>query len=527
MATTRLANPQLADSLVSAAVAAVLQARGAPKDTGPKTLAELAHTVKPDYEESRVTQLLCRELEGLARHDYTKLMIFIPPREGKSLHSSELFPSYMLGRNPKLQIIMSSYNDDLAERNSRAVKDLVNSDRWPYTDCRVRSDVKSVAHWQTTAGGIVRAAGVSGGATGYGADILIIDDYCKNQEEAMSEPLRERAWMWYTTVARTRVMPGGLQLVLATRWHEDDLAGRILAADPHTWRVISLPMQCEDPVSDPLGRKTGEFLNARIPQNEVPKPGVDIGKTEYSALYQQNPTPLSGNMFKRDDWRFYNLEELMEVGLKPIFTTVDTAFKTQSENDWSVAATWGLFQGRAYLMDVWRERVEFAQLVVKLHEVYRKWRVPLIIEDRASGQSAIQVMSAGPEYDTKDDRVEALKKMFNLGNNPIPIMPFKIPRYSTDISLAQAATPYVQSHVVLLPKGAAWVDDFVDEHARFPSGAHNDQVRTTSMAVPRLFAIVEQDQQRNDSEWTTYRIGNAVPSERQVPSSIARDLFGR
>lgn len=522
----------VAGHAANAAFAEFDQRKSKPKDMGPKTLAAFAHVMRPDYDESRVTRLFCEKLEALERADIRKLMIFSPPREGKTTHSSELFPAWFLGRRPNLQVILSSYNDELSERNSRAVRDLITDDeRWPYHDCQVRSDVKGVSHWQTTKGGVVRAAGVGGGATGFGADLLDIDDPIKNQEEAMSAPLRDRAWNWYSTVGRTRLMAGARQLITLTRWHEDDLAGRILnSAGASEWEVVVIPMQSEGD-GDVFSRPEGEYLNGRIPENDVPSVARgEISETDYAALYQQRPASLEGNMFKRDDWMFYDRDEMMnsQNPLVPMFTTVDTAFKTQASNDWSVAATWGTYRGRAYLIDLWRAKVAFPQLILELHKVYKRWGVPLIIEDRASGQSAIQVMGSAIEQGgNAGGEGEELARALSFGQDRIPIVAFKIPRYATDISLAQAVTPYVQAHAVCLPKGEPWLEAFVQEHASFPAGAHNDQVRTTAMALPRLFAAVVQSQQAvGKPRWTTYRIGSPMDDGGSLDAVLSRELFG-
>ena len=191
---------------------------------------------------------------------------------------------------------------------------------------------------------------------------------------------------------------------------------------------------------------------------------------EWLALFQQRPTHDSGNMFHRDWWQPYDLGTLQAQGLKPSFTFVDSSFKTGVENDFSVAATWAWAGGRAYLMDLWRERVEFPTLVATMRDIYSKWHVPIVIEDKASGQSLIQVLGQP------------------LADQPhIPIIAQPIEGNQSKTSRAERITRWVEAKAVYLPAGAPWRHDFIEEHAEFPNGKHDDQVDTTSMALRRFF----------------------------------------
>lgn len=170
---------------------------------------------------------MCNLLERLERRERDRAIVEIPPRCGKSLHCSQAFPAWYLGRHPDHQVILASYTAERAEDNSRAVRRFMQDPHYPFP-VRVSKSSSSVGRWHTTAGGILIAEGVGGGLTGFGAHLLVIDDPVKDREEADSHIMRERAWSWFTEVAMTRLMPGGIVLLVMTRWHEDDLAGRIL-----------------------------------------------------------------------------------------------------------------------------------------------------------------------------------------------------------------------------------------------------------------------------------------------------------
>lgn len=258
-----------------------------------------------------------------------------------------------------------------------------------------------------------------------------------------------------------------------TRWHEDDLVGRLLASpDGKNWEVLILPAICEDPRIDPLGRAEGEALWPEwFPAEDLPSVALNqIGIREWNAIYQQRPTHTEGNMFKREWWQYYDLEVARHSGLKPSFTTVDSAFKEGVENDYSVAQTWGTMNGRAYLMDQWREKVAYPVLADTMRQIFDKWRVPLIIEDKASGQSLLQSL-AQP-----------------LGAMPaIPVIKHVIPGNKSKVSRAEPTTRWVAGKVVYLPAGAPWVHDYVEELAAFDHGVHDDCVDATVMALTRIF----------------------------------------
>lgn len=429
------------------------------------SLAEFCAQTDLGYQATRHTELLCRELEALERGDTTRLMVFMPPRHSKTYHTSERFPAWWMGKHPEHQIILSSYGATLAERSSRRARGLLRLPTYPF-NTQIAADSKAVTHWETTAGGQVHVAGVEGGGTGFGAHLLVIDDPVKGRAEADSETYREKTWEWWTDTARTRLMPGGKVVLCQTRWHEDDLAGRILnSPNGKLWRVVSLPALAED--DDLLGRAPGEPLWPEwYGLDDLAEIRGGNART-WNALYQQRPTSDEGGIFKRAWWQRY-------ASTGPvIFIYVDTASKTGLHNDYSVASAWASEDGYYDVVDVLRGRWEYPDLKRELRAFQaRHGMAPLVIEDTSAGQALIQDFRRPEGHG--DDRRPAL-----------PVIAFKVGS-QTKIARASIAAGLVEAGVVRLPANARWVDDWIDEHAAFPTGAHDDMVDTTSIMSSHL-----------------------------------------
>lgn len=310
---------------------------------------------------------------------------------------------------------------------------------------------------------MVIAAGVGGGVTGFGADVLLIDDPVKNREDADSETMREKAWQWYLDVARTRLMPNGAIVLQMTRWHEDDMAGRVLnSPGASEWTVLNLPALAE--AGDTLGRDIGQPLWPDwYDEQALADLKRDLGTRSWLALYQQRPTAEEGGMFKRS-WFTDRYETAPKM--QTIIQTVDSAFKTGVANDYSSIATWGTDGVNYYVLDVWRDKVEFPQLMTAVQDNYAKQATKphaLLIEDTASGQSVIQQLRS---------------------TTKLPVIPVRVS--ASKEARAGSVAPLAEALKVKLPKYAPWVDEWIEEHVSFPTGKHDDLVDTTSMALARL-----------------------------------------
>lgn len=432
------------------------------------SLEEFCVRMDPGYELARHSQLLIRYLEAVEQGEITRLAVFMPPRHSKTYHVSERFPAWFLGRNPSRRVILASYGAELAEGSSRKVRNLFRDERWPWRYVRVADDSAAVNKWATNYGGEVIAAGVGGAMTGFGADVLIIDDPVKGRAEADSETYRESTWDWYTEVARTRLMPGGRIVLCQTRWHEDDLAGRILARAGN-WAILNLPALAG--ADDQLGRQPGEPLwPAWFDLDELAALKTDLtneqGARGWHALYQQSPTADEGGMFKRAWFARRWTEATLPTMLYTVLA-VDSAFKTGVHNDPSSLHLWGTDGVDYYVLAEHHGRWEFPELKQQIVAAATEHKPNLVlIEDTASGQVAIQELSRETRLPIVAHKVTAPKE-----------------------ARAQAVAPLCEAGKVVLPKDAPWTPLWIDEHAAFPTGRHDDRVDNTSAALARLAQV--------------------------------------
>lgn len=293
----------------------------------------------PGWVHQEVADLLDAFIEACEQKKSPRLMIFLPPRSGKSQLVSRCFPPYLLGKHPDWEIIAATYNQDLANDFGRDVRAVLSDPMYQemFPDLELRKDSNAVDFMQTTQKGKYMAVGVGGSLTGRGAHALIIDDPVKNREDADSEVVREQTWKWYLSSAYTRVAPGGGIIVLQTRWHEDDLAGRILEHAKNNpgadqWHVYSFPAIA---IEDEKHRKEGEALHPeRYPVEALNRIRNSLDAREWWALYQQNPVPLDGNFFKRDWFKTYTELPKHVVG----YVASDLAIGEKQTNDFTVVA---------------------------------------------------------------------------------------------------------------------------------------------------------------------------------------------
>jgi hypothetical protein len=269
------------------------------------SFAQWLSIVTPSYTwHWQYLQYVQAQLDRVTTGECKRLMLFLPPRHGKSEMTTVRYPVWRLERDPSLKVIIGAYNQILANKFSRKARRIAEQ-RIP-----LARDRAAVEDWETASGGGVRAVGVGGGITGQGGNLIVIDDPVKSRDEAESLAYRDRVWEWYTDDLYTRLEPGGSIILIMTRWHDDDLAGRILASDTAVdWTVISLPALAES--NDPLDRDEGEPLN---PERYDTAALLDIkqtlGSRSFTALYQQTPIPAEGGMFKRSWWKYYTAATL-------------------------------------------------------------------------------------------------------------------------------------------------------------------------------------------------------------------------
>lgn len=268
---------------------------------------------------------------------------------GKTLiptHNSDLatqkYPAWVLGKSPKFPIIVSSYSQDLATKFGQDTRDIIDSKNYQYIfDSRLRSDTQPKANWMTEDGGGYLAVGVGGSITGKGFKIGIVDDPFKNREEADSPVVRESVWRWWASTFSTREEGNSAEIVILTRWHEDDLAGRLLkqqkeaeaSGEEHfdKWEILQFKAVAE--VDELPYRKAGEPLWAgKFSIDKLLSRKNSIGLYEWSALYQQEPVDVASQEIKKEWFRYRTLEEVHNLVTRK-FATIDTALSKHAKSD--------------------------------------------------------------------------------------------------------------------------------------------------------------------------------------------------
>ena len=441
-----------------------------------RTMRDFVLYVDDNYRMNWHHRLLCDYLDKLACKEIRRLMVFMPPRHGKSELVSRKFPAYLLGRNPDTSIISCSYSADLASRMNRDVQRLIDSERYlelfPGTQLSNQHTRRFYETRYTRNNnmfevvdkkGTYRSSGVGGGITGMGGEYIIIDDPVKNREDADSATMREKVYDWYTSTLYTRLEKDGCILLTLTRWHEDDLAGKLLKAAQEgadQWTILELPAVCEYPPKPYDVRQEGEALwKWKYDEEALEKMKVTVGSRDWAALYQQHPTPGEGGTFKREWWNYY---KVLPDGLYDFVQSWDCTFKDAQSSDYVVGQVWARKGSSRYLLDQVRGRMSFTETLRAIRSLSAKWpqAVRKLIEDKANGTAVIDVLR---------------KEIPGL----IPVEPEggKIVRANAVTAVAEAGNIYLPD-----PSIAPWVHDFVEEHAVFPNGANDDQVDAQTQA---------------------------------------------
>ena len=470
-----------------------------------RSLLDFTTYTYPAYQVNWHHELIASHLDGFVTGRDQRLMVFSFPRSGKSELVSRRLPAYILGRDPDAAIIATSYSASLASAMNRDVQRIIDSDDYrrlfPGTTLwgkNVRAD--ATGSWLRNSDmfeivghrGYYLSTGVGGGITGRGGKYLLIDDPSKNRKEANSATYRQAVWEWYTSTLYTRLAPGGNILLIVTRWHEDDLAGRLLAAaksDPEAdqWTVITLPAVAEEPVAPYDPRQPGEVLwPLRWDANEMRRKRAVVGERDWASLYQQRPAPDEGEIFKRHHWRYWqprganlppvtvtmadsSVIEVEAVELPARFDELlqswDCTFKDTSASDFVAGQVLGRLGADKFLLDYICERLG----IVATMDAIRSWRIKwpkaiaILIEDKANGPAVIQMLRT---------EIAGLIAVDPEGGK---------------VSRAYAAAPEVESGNVYLPHPliAPWVGRFIGSAAAFPNAAHDDDVDAFTQAIIR------------------------------------------
>jgi predicted phage terminase large subunit-like protein len=435
--------------------------------------------INPNYIVSDFSREVCSELDkfiiAAMAGKRPVLILGAPPQHGKSDIVSRYAPAYFFGLHPDLAVGGLSYGKDLASNMNRDVQRIMMGDEYKRLFPKSSLNKKRVVTVEVEAkrnsetfeivgtNGVYVSQGVGGPLTGKRLDIGIIDDPIKNAQEALSQTVRDSIWNWYVTTFLTRLSQNSGQIIMATRWSTDDLSGRIIEGDPRA-RVLAFP------AISPEGQALVPELHSLEKLNQQKS---IMSEHFWSAMYQQHPVPIGGNIFKDEWWQYW--DHLPLITHRIIFA--DTAQKKGTQNDYSVFQCWGYTaRNQAVLLDQVRDKWEAPELLTAARAFWSKHRDQqgigtlrsLNIEDKSSGTGLIQT----------------------LQREGVPVVP--IQRSTDKITRGFDAAPFVSSGNVLLPRSAPWLSDFLVEFAAFPNGKHDDQVDPLCDAVMQIIGAKEE-----------------------------------
>ncbi|OKP81698.1 hypothetical protein A3842_11170 [Paenibacillus sp. P3E] len=466
--------------------------------------------------------VLDNTLMKVSTGELKRVIVTMPPRHGKSERVSKKFPAWHVGKNPGDEIILASYSVDLSRGFSRIARDTLTANNGVF-EVSVDKNNQSAESWGVEGHrGGVTAAGVGGPITGKGAKIAIIDDPVKNAEEANSEVMREKVWDWYQSTLYTRLTPDGRIIVVMTRWHEDDLVGRLLKKEKEEieqgvhkgerWTVINFPALAEG--NDYLGRAEGEALwpEFGFTRERMLQIFADVGSYVANALYQQRPSAAGGTIFQRKNFRYFQEEtkfismQYFLVGEKryekarcKIFQTVDTANSEKTINDYFVVTTFYVTPDNDILVyDVFRTHIIGPDQKPLMKELNYRYRPSFqAIEDKTYGTNLIQEMT----------------------REGMTVKPIKVDKDKVTRSLPISAR--YEAGKVYHREGAPWLTDLEDEMLSFPRGKHDDQVDTLSIAGELVHTIVY-----NEEPWTAMPDPNRQQSFDEDDDEVTTNYNG-
>lgn len=453
------------------------------KFTSPALFAEFVTNGK--WKAHKHLSLIDKYLVRLANRKIHKLLVNLPPRHGKSELISKFFPAWYLGNFPSHRIILSSYGASFATSWGKRVREIILEHGEKIFGINLSPISKSAGDFGIAENeGGMNCVGAGGPITGKGAELFIIDDPVKNDAEAHSQVYRDNLWEWFKATAYTRLEPDGIMVIIMTRWHEDDLCGRIINSDKirlgniyddidsiedgedEVWHLIKIPAIAED--NDPLCRQPGEPLwKRRFPLKKLLDIKKTIGEYWFSALYQQSPSPLSGDVFKRSNFRYFKIENSIYI-LKSlnnktktfrkedcsIYAALDLAATNSEKSDYTVAVIFAVTPDKDILiLDVIREKVEASEHLNLLNNIYAVHK-PLMI-----GIEAVQY------------QIVLVQEAIKLG---LPAISLKADKEKRIRCLPMAAR--MQNGIVYFLENADWLGEFEKELLAFPNAKHDDQV---------------------------------------------------
>lgn len=438
-------------------------------------LIEFCKAMQPDYKVGKHHRILADLLMQLAEGRQDRVCVNIPPRHGKSQLVSIYFPAWFIGRHPNKKVLMVSHTTDLAVDFGRKVRNLIDTDTYRkiFPTVTLAADSKSAGRWNTNVGGEYFACGVGSALAGRGADLLLVDDPHNEQDIINGNfDVFDKAYEWFTYGARTRLMPGGRVAIIQTRWHLDDLTGRVLkdmslneAADQY--EVVEFPAILEVKKDGKVTEKAlwPEFFDL----DALSRTKASMPLFQWNAQYQQNPTAEEAALVKREWWKIWKKED--PPSCEYIIMSLDAAAESHNRADFTALTTWGVFfneEASAYhiiLLNSIKRRVEFPELKRLAQEEYTEWEPDsFIVEKKSSGVALYQELR----------RMGVMVQEFT-------------PHRGTGDKMARlnSVADIVQSGLVWVPE-TRWAEELVEEVAGFPFVSHDDLVDATVMVLMRF-----------------------------------------
>ena len=430
-------------------------------------------TVDPGnaYQHNWHIDAIAHELDRIANGEITRLAITMPPRSLKSIAASVAFPAWLLGQNPRLRILAVSYAEALADKLALDCLKVIESSwyRQAFPLVRIAKGKAARADFETTRGGGRFSTSIGGALTGRGGDIIIVDDPHK-PEDAASDVKRQSVIDWYrsTLLSRLNDPQSGPIVLIQQRVHEADLAGVLLEQDG--WVHLDLPAIAEEPVEIDLGRrgvvsrKEGDLLHPdRLPKDLLDKRRQELGSYVFAAQYQQRPAPLGGGLVKLD-WFKKFIELPAQAPSDRVIQSWDTASKADQANDYSVCTTWLVRDRNAWLINIFRAKLEYPHLRRRIDELAQQWAANLVlIEEAGSGVQLIQDLKTNSALNIRgiiprDDKATRMLSVSSL----------------------------IEGGRIAIPSEAPWLAEFHREISLFPNGKHDDQVDSLSQFLKWL-----------------------------------------
>ena len=417
----------------------------------------------PDFIEGSHHSTIADKFNRLATGELKRLIINMPPRHTKSEFASFFLPAWMIGKNPKLKIIQATHTAELAVNFGRKAKHLIDSEDYQNIfKTRLQEDSKAAGRWNTSDGGEYFAVGVQGAVTGRGADLLIIDDP-HSEQDVNSPNAFEKAYEWYTSGPRQRLQPGGIIVLVMTRWSTKDLTQKLVNAQKEEkadqWEVVEFPAVL--PNGKPVWHEYWKI-------EDLDSVKASAGIAKWNAQYMQDPTSEEGALIKREWWKDWEHDEMPKI--EHIIQSYDTAYLKKETADYSAITTWGVFRPnedaprQLILLDSYKARLEFPELRRVAKEHYDYWHPEtVIIEAKASG----------------------LPLMYELRQMGIPAMNYTPSKGQDKIARVNAVSPMFEAGQVWAPLHKQFAQEMVEECAAFPYGDHDDLVDSMTQALLR------------------------------------------